>query len=202
MVVFEVRKKLTSAAILGAVLSMSTGLALGQEIKSISGGMGAAATHDTKAAVKFTEIVKEKTDGRIEITHYSGGQLGKGQEQMEAVSIGTQHFFISSGSQASRLVKAFGVMDSAFQFKDFDHLTRSMDSDMGQQLNQQLGDEFGVRVVSASWFGLPRHLMHRDKFISSIEDVVGVRKRASSVPMFEKGKMNKIKMLLSERKLT
>ena len=92
MVVFEVRKKLTSAAVLGAVLSMSTGLALGQEIKPISGGMGAAATHDTKAAVKFTEIVKEKTDGRIEITHYSGGQLGKGQKQMEAVSIGTQHF--------------------------------------------------------------------------------------------------------------
>lgn len=171
-----------AAAIFGAALAVSTVQA--QEMKLISGGMGAAATHDATAAVQFADLVRERTGGRIDITHYPGGQLGSGQEQMEAIAIGTQNFFISAGSQASRLVKAFGVIDSAFLFKDFDHLTRFMDSDMGQQLNQQLADEFGVRVVSASWFGLPRYLMHRDKFINSVEDVVGVRTRTASVPMF------------------
>ncbi len=164
--------------------------ALAEGQKFISGGMGAAATHDAKAAAAFADIVRDKTDGRIDITHYPGGQLGNGQEQMEAVSIGTQHFFISAGSQASRLVKAFGIIDSAFLFKDFDHLIRFMNSDMGQDLNDQLAGEFGVRVVSANWFGLPRYLMHRDKFIESLDDVAGVRTRTASVPMFVKNYEN------------
>lgn len=190
MTMFKLEKPNVSSAIIGIILSLSAGFAAAQDITLISGGMGAATTHDSKAALLFTDLVKEKSDGRIKITHYPGGQLGKGQEQMEAVSTGTQHFFISAGSQASRLVKAFGVIDSAFLFEDFDHLTRFMASDMGQQLNQQLADEFGVRVVSASWFGLPRYLMHRDKFITSTDDVVGVRTRTASVPMFVKNYEN------------
>lgn len=178
------------AAMAGLIALSGSGVSEARAQEFISGGMGAAATHDAKAAAAFADIVRNKTDGRIDITHYPGGQLGNGQEQMEAVSTGTQHFFISAGSQASRLVKAFGIIDSAFLFKDFDHLIRFMNSDMGQELNDQLAAEFGVRVVSANWFGLPRYLMHRDKFIETLSDVEGVRTRTASVPMFVKNYEN------------
>ncbi len=164
------------------MLTASIGVA--EEIKWLSGGLGTTASDEGKAAAKFVELVTERSNGRITLNHLHGGQLGNGQEEMEAVSTGTQQVFISAGSQASRLVKAFGVIDAAFLFKDFGHMERFMKSDMGQELNQMLIDQFGVRVIASNWFSLPRQLMHTSKFIESVDDVKGVRVRTASVPMY------------------
>ncbi|MZR30408.1 TRAP transporter substrate-binding protein [Sneathiella litorea] len=181
------KKFAKSTLALGAIVitSMATAtVSLAADVTWISGGLGTVSSDEGKAANKFTELVTKGSNGRIKINHHHGGQLGKGQEQMESVSTGTQQMFISAGSQASRLVKSFGVIDTAFLFKDFDHMERFMKSDMGQQLNEQMIDEFGVRVVASNWFALPRYLMHREKFIETVEDVKGVRTRTASVPMY------------------
>ncbi len=152
------KKTAVSVLALGALLLapvITSKSSLAADTKWISGGLGTESSDEGKAAKKFRELVAERSGGRIQINHHDGGQLGNGQEQMEAVSIGTQQMFISAGSQASRLVKAFGVIDAAFLFKDFSHMDRFMKSDMGQELNQQLIDEFGVRVVASNWYSLP-----------------------------------------------
>ncbi|MDF2368578.1 TRAP transporter substrate-binding protein [Sneathiella sp.] len=180
-------KAKTAIVVLGTLMLITvgiTGTGAAAETKLISGGMGAPTSDATKGAAKFAEIVAEKTGGRIKINHNPGGALGTGQEQMEAVSSGTQQLFISAGSQASRLVKSIGVIDAAFLFKDFDHLERFMQSDMWAEANQQLIDQFGVRALATNWFALPRYFMSRDKFIMSVDDVKGVRTRTSSVPMY------------------
>ena len=181
------KKTAVSVLALGALLLapvITSKSSLAADTKWISGGLGTESSDEGKAAKKFRELVAERSGGRIQINHHDGGQLGNGQEQMEAVSIGTQQMFISAGSQASRLVKAFGVIDAAFLFKDFAHMDRFMKSDMGQELNQQLIDEFGVRVVASNWYSLPRWLMHKSKFIESVDDVKGVRTRTATVPMY------------------
>lgn len=158
--------------------------AMAQDHKWISGTLGPAESVSGQAAALFGDLVRERTNGRIDITNYPSAQLGTGQEQIESIAIGTQHFFLSSGSAASSLVKEYGVVDVAFLFKDFDHFNRFMASDMGQSLNRRLVDEFGVRVVTSNWFALPRYLMHTEKFIEVPEDVVGVRTRSPNLPMF------------------
>lgn len=184
------KMKVTAAAALalGAILFAPVFTAsesrADDQIKLLSGGLGTLNSDEGKAAAKFVELVQERSNGRIVINHLHGGQLGNGQEQMEGVSTGTQQIFISAGSQASRLVKAFGVIDAAFLFKDFDHMERFMKSDMGQELNQMLIDQHGVRVVASNWFSLPRQLMHKSKFIKTVDDVKGVRVRTASVPMY------------------
>lgn len=181
-------RHLATATLTAAMLM--AGPSLAQTMNLLSGGMGNAASHDSIAATMFTDLVRERTDGRIDITHYPGGQLGNGQEEMEGVAVGTQAFFISAGSQASRLVKEFGVIDMAFLFDSPEHLSRFLNSELGQQLNDKLAAEFGVRVLSSDWYGLPRQLMHREKFITSVEDVQGVRVRTASVPMYVQNYLN------------
>lgn len=155
-----------------------------ETLKLISGGISPATSPDTIATFRFVDLVRERSGGRIDITHFPGGQLGNGQEQMEGVATGTQAFFVSSGSQASRLIKEYGVVDMAFLFKDEGHMSRFMASEMGQELNDKLTSEFGVRILSTDWYGLPRQLMHRSQFITSPADVEGVRVRTASVPMY------------------
>jgi len=181
-------KIIIKAAVISAALLLSSAQA--QEFKWISGNLGPAESATGKAAIHFAELVKEKTNGRVQIRHFPAGQLGTGQEQIESIAIGTQHLLLSSGSAASSLVKEYGVVDSAFLFKDLAHFERFLNSEMAQQLNQRLVDEFGVRVIATNWYALPRYLMHREKFIISPEDVVGVRTRSPNLPMFLRNYMN------------
>lgn len=174
-------------AVIAAVIA--TG-ANAQEHKWISGTLGPETSVSGQAAILFGDLVRERTNGRIDITNYPSAQLGTGQEQIESIATGTQQFFLSSGSAASSLVKEYGVVDVAFLFKDFDHFNRFMDSDMGQSLNTRLVDEFGVRVVTSNWFALPRYLMHTNKFILSTDDVAGVRTRSPNLPMFLRNYQN------------
>ena len=181
-----VRKLVSSLA----VVFLLSGAAFAEQIEWISGGLNPPGSTAAVSVQHFADLVKERSNGRIIIKHYPASQLGTGQEQIEALTAGTQQMFISAGSQASRLVKAFSVIDTAFLFKDLGHVQRFIESDMGQGLQQEMVDKFGVRILAQNWYGLPRYLMHKSKFIMSVDDVEGVRTRSASVPMFIKNYEN------------
>lgn len=169
------------------VCSFAVGLtatAYAQEVKWISGGINPPNSTSALAAQYFADLVNERSDGRIQITHYPASQLGSGQEQIEGLAAGTQQLFLTSGSQASRLVPEYSIIDVAFLFQDTKHLERVLESDIGQELNQKLVDQFGIRVLAYNWYGLPRYLMHKSKFIEETADVKNVRTRAPSVPIY------------------
>jgi TRAP-type C4-dicarboxylate transport system substrate-binding protein len=177
-----------AGAAAAAALTMSTALA--QDVTFTAGTIGVPAMISTQELENFAKEVGEESGGRIEIKVYTNSQLGSGQEQMEAVAFGTQDIFLSALSEASRLVPSFGALDAAFLFKDEDHVRRFMESDMWSTLETRLADEFGVGIITANWFDLPRHLLHREKFISEVEDVAGVRVRAPGIPMYIQNYIN------------
>lgn len=172
------------AGTLALTVALAAGTAQAQEIQWISGGVNPPNSTGAQAAQRFADLVSERSDGRFKITHYPASQLGNGQEQIEGLATGTQQLFLTSGSQASRLVPDYSVIDTAFLFKDTAHLERVLDSEIGAELNKKLQDGFGIRVLAYNWYGLPRYLMHKAKFIETTEDVQNVRTRAPSVPMF------------------
>jgi TRAP-type C4-dicarboxylate transport system substrate-binding protein len=81
-------------------------------------------------------------------------------------------------------VPEYSVIDIAFLYEDTEHLERVLESDIGEELNQRLVDEFGIRVLAYNWYGLPRYIMHRSRFVEGPGDVADVRTRAPTVPMY------------------
>ena len=149
-----------------------------------SGNLSPDAAVSARAGTMFAKLITERTNGEIEVKHFNNAQLGTTQEEMENTATGVQQLFVSSGSAASSLVKPFGIVDTAFLFRDRDHFEAFMASDMAQELKQRMVDEFGVRIISSNWFALPRYLLHREKFIETADDVDGVKVRSPNLPMF------------------
>jgi len=129
-------------------------------------------------------LVEERTEGRVRIAHYDTSQLGSGQQQIEALALGTQHLYFGSGSAVSILVPAYGVIDIAFLFRDREHFDAFLSSDMIEELNDRLLSEFKIRVLAMNWFRKPRYLLHRERFIRGPADMKGARARAPNLPMF------------------
>jgi TRAP-type C4-dicarboxylate transport system substrate-binding protein len=138
----------------------------------------------SEAARHFVSLVEERTEGRVRIAHYDSSQLGSGQQQIEALALGTQHVYFGSGSAVSILVPEYGVIDVAFLFRDRGHFDAFLGSDMVEELNERLLRAFHIRVLAMNWFRKPRYLLHRERFIRGPDDLRGARARAPNLPMF------------------
>jgi len=171
-------------------LVTASALSMGAASAQVSwtfGGINPPNAPVTLASKHFAELVNERTEGRVHIDFYEGSQLGSGPAQIEAMSVGAQDGYISSGSNASNLVKEFGVVDMPFVFENQEHFLKFMDSDLTAGLKTRLRDEFNVRILATNWFRLPRVFMTKDACVESPADVAGKRARSPNLPMFVAG---------------
>ena len=150
----------------------------------LSGSLTPPDSPTTIAARHFAQQVTDKTNGRILVQHFDSSQLGTGQQQIEALALGTQHLYFGSGSAPSILLPQYGVIDIAFLFRDRAHFDRFLASDLVGALNQQLLNEFNIRVLAMNWYRKPRYLLHSRRFITGPASMEGARARSPNLPMF------------------
>jgi len=153
------------------------------EVTWIGGGIQAPGTPASRGSQKFVELVRERTDGRLDFQHHDAAILGTANQQMEAIALGTQQFYISSAVAASNLVPQLGILDAAFLFDDHDHVNAFNRSDIRAEIDKRLIDEFGIRVIASNWFRMPRYFLHREEFIVDAETLADRRVRAPNLPI-------------------
>lgn len=99
-------------------------------------------------SMKFKELVEEKTDGRIKVEVYSGGQLGSETEMFEGMQLGTLDMGIITNAYVSAYVPACGALDLPFLFQDLEQARSVIDGEFGQKLMDTLE---GSGVTNLGW---------------------------------------------------
>lgn len=180
------QKKTVSLFAIAAVSIFGAGMATA-DVTWRFGGINPPNAPVTVASKYFADLVTERTEGRVKVEFYEGSQLGTGPAQIEAMSAGAQEGYISSGSNASNLVKEFGVVDIPFVFESQEHFLNFMKSDLASSLEGRLRKEFNVRILATNWFRLPRSFMTKDGCVGGVDDIAGKRARSPNLPMFIAG---------------
>ncbi|MFV0332930.1 MAG: TRAP transporter substrate-binding protein [Tropicimonas sp.] len=173
----------TRRLLAGAVILTLSGPAMAQEHTFRLANV-LAPTDVTAAGIdRFAELVKEKSDGRIEIEVFHGGQLGSGVETFEAVKNGHIDFAADSFANLASITPAFEVFHFPFLFESRAQLLNAMQSEKVQaQVNEEL------KPVNLQWFttfeiGGPREVGTSKKKIETAEDLAGMKFRASRSPL-------------------
>lgn len=91
-----------------------------------------------KAMALMAERLAEYSDGSMSIEIYSGGQLGSERELVELLQIGSLAMTKVSASPLEGFVPAMRVFSVPYIFSDNDHYWRVLESDLGQQLLQEI----------------------------------------------------------------
>ena len=154
------------------------------EINWTGGGLSPPNAPSTLGAKKLIELVRERTNGRIDIKFFDTGQLGDGQKQIEALATGVQELYISGGTAPSSLVPHYGAISAPFTFSNREHFERFIASEMMKELNEELARKHNVRVVAMNWFRMPRYFLHTRHPILSAAEVKDQRVRTPGVPMW------------------
>src|SRR5512136_2432330 len=125
---------------------------------------------------KFADLIKERTNGRIEIKIYPAGQLGKGEREMtEGIQQGAIDLLVSSTGPLGGFSPSINILDFPFLFRDFKHVDLVLDGAIGQKLL----DDFGKANIKALafWENGFRHLTNAKGVVKKAEDGKGLKIR-------------------------
>jgi len=121
------------------------------------------------------KIIKEKTNGMIEVQVYPSSQLGTEEQATEAVIFGSIEMAQSGAGQIGNLFKPIYVCEMPYTFRDNNHVLVFAKSDIAKQMFDDLEKEFGIKVIGVSSYGV-RHITS-NKPITTPADLKGFKLR-------------------------
>lgn len=129
----------------------------------------------TQGAYKFAELVKEKTNGRIEINVQAGGVLGDEKSVIEQMQFGGVDFARVSLSPLSEFVPKLNVLQLPYLYRDAEHEWKVLDGPIGDDFINSFD---GSNLVALSWYDSgARNFYTTNKQIKTLEDMKGLKIR-------------------------
>lgn len=125
---------------------------------------------------RLADLIKERTNGRIDIKIYPSGQLGKGEREMtEGVQQGAIELLVSSTGPQGGFSPSINILDFPFLFRDYDHVDLVLDGPIGRKLL----DDFEKANLKglAFWENGFRHLTNSKLPVRKAEDAKGLKIR-------------------------
>ncbi len=134
-----------------------------------------------KAFEYFSDILFERSKGRIILKVFPNEQLGKETELIRSIKTGIADMTITAGTlQNWTDIVAFS--DMPFIFRDSVHMKKLADGPIGKEMEQRILEETGIRIVSYFQRG-PRHLTSNRPVVSPA-DLNGLVIRIPNVPSY------------------
>jgi TRAP-type transport system periplasmic protein len=127
-------------------------------------------------AQKFADLIKERSNGRIEIKLYPSNQLGKGEREMtEGIQQGAIDLLVTSTGPLGGFSPSINILDFPFMFRDFDHVDLVMDGPIGRKLLDDF-EKANIKAL-AFWENGFRHLTNSKRPVKKVEDGKGLKIR-------------------------
>ena len=132
-----------------------------------------------KAAVKFAELVAQKTNGEVEIKIFPNSQLGGILDMFTGMKAGSLDM-VYGGINTYAWIKGgevFQITSVAFLYRDYDHMRRVLLSPVFKPHLDAAEKATGIKVLNMNGDTAPRELSTRDKPVRTAADFKGLKIR-------------------------
>lgn len=127
-------------------------------------------------AVKFKELVEEKSGGKLKIDIYSDAQLGSEREIAEGVKSGSIDMgLVAADGALPNWVPELQVFAIPYLIRDREHAYAVLDGEIGQELADKMAQK-GFKLISWWEVGV-RHFTNNKRDVRRPEDLSGLKIR-------------------------
>jgi len=139
-------------------------------------GCTVAADHPYVIATKrLSELVQQRTNGRVKVNIFENSQLGSERDLVEGLQLGTVDLVATSTGPLGGFVPEMGIVDLPFLFRDKTHAYKVLDGRIGQDLMKKFDDK-GIHGL-AYWEAGFRHVTNNKRPVNSPSDMAGLKIR-------------------------
>ncbi|MBM4761656.1 C4-dicarboxylate TRAP transporter substrate-binding protein [Bacillus sp. B15-48] len=132
---------------------------------------------------ELADRLAEKSDGRLIMEVYPSAQLGSDDDVIEQAEQGVNVAVLTDGSRMGLYVEDMGVIGATYFADDYEDVLKITESDTFKGWEQELSEDFGIRVLSFNWYDGPRHFLTNEP-IEKPEDLKGLRIRTPGSPVW------------------
>jgi len=134
------------------------------------------------AAVKFQDLVAERTEGAVNIELYPNASLGDERTLLEGMQIGTVDMGIITNGPVANFVEEMAVFELPFLFPSPQAAYDVLDGPIGQELLDKLS-EVNLKGLAYAERGF-RNLTNSERPVNTPEDMEGLRIRVMENPVY------------------
>lgn len=132
------------------------------------------------AALKFKEIVEEKTGGNVKVEIYPAMQLGSGREMIEGMQLGIVQGVALPSSNFSGFDMRISIPDLPFLFSSTEQCHEVLDGDIGSELLDVLKNH---NMIGAAWWESGFKCFTANFPITHPDDYIGKKIRVMPSPI-------------------
>ncbi|PAU74211.1 TRAP transporter substrate-binding protein [Halomonas salipaludis] len=134
------------------------------------------------AAVKFQELVEERTQGAVNIDIYPNATLGDERTLLEGMQIGSIDMGVITNGPVANFVEEMAVFELPFLFPSPEAAYQVLDGPIGQELLDKLAD-VNLKGLAYAERGF-RNLTNSQRPVSAPDDLDGLRIRVMENPVY------------------
>lgn len=144
-----------------------------------------------KGSVKFSELVKERTGGAVNVQVFPANQLGSEKDMLEQVKNGVIHISLTGPSMIGQF-EGWGpvaVLSMPYILKGdteeelHPKLIKLVRGPLFKELNEKAAAVSGIRSLDMGWWYGERHLTTKTKQVKTPDDVKGLKIRTMDSPI-------------------
>ncbi|WP_252910078.1 TRAP transporter substrate-binding protein [Aliihoeflea aestuarii] len=174
-------RRMGRAFVAASMLLAGTAIAGAQQIE-VHNTMGPGGSEEA-AIQRFAEIVSERSDGRLEIAPYLGGQLGGETDVLELMNLGQTQMALTGGLFMSQYAEEYDAVTIPFVFPTWESVEHFlMETESGKAMQEQ-SLQRGNLVYLGPQMRAFRH-MTSNRAINEPADLQGLPMRMPQVPVW------------------
>lgn len=134
------------------------------------------------AALKFKELVEERSDGTVSVSIHPNAQLGDERELLESMQVGTVDMGVITNGPVANFIDEFAVFELPFLFPDSEAAYDVLDGPIGQEILDKLED-VNLKGLAYAERGF-RNVTNSEHPVESPEDLEGLKLRVMENPVY------------------
>ena len=138
-----------------------------------------------EAAMKFSEIISEKSKGKIKVRLYPNGILGNDRTLLEGLRLRSIDIIFTGPSIIGWNAPEYGVIEAPFVFRDYEHMEKVMRGSIGKDIEDIMYKKRKVHFLSFLHRG-QRYLTTTNRIVKVPEDLSGLKLRVPELPTYIK----------------
>ena len=158
-----------------------SGSASGQHMVLKFSHVVAEDTPKHKAALKFADLVKQKSNGRIEVQVFPNNTLYNDKDELDALKNGQVNFIAPATSKISN-VPQWQLIDLPYLFRDQDHFYKVMNGPVGEKLYAALQPQGMLGL--AAWDSGYRNVTAKKEVVHP-QDMAGLKFRVQPGKVYD-----------------
>ncbi|MDF2614227.1 MAG: DctP family transporter solute-binding subunit [Clostridia bacterium] len=136
----------------------------------------------TEAMDVFAKKVEELSGGSVKVKVYHSGSLFSAENEFDALINGDADMAYISNPTLATKIDYFNMFTAGYFFKDYNHMTSTLNGDIGKnKIRKDIEEQVGIVPLSSFYLG-SREINTTKKAINSYEDMNGLLLRMPNSP--------------------